>query len=86
MHSFFISIWNDRPHYSEISGKFLGSEALSTFFHHILPKSTYPACAYDKQNIILLTAEEHENVERDMYKYDVVNKKRNELKTKYNII
>ena len=40
---------------------------------------------YDEENIILLTLEEHDNVERDMYKYPEVNRKRELLKTKYGI-
>jgi len=53
------------------------------FFHHILPKEKYPEAAYDEENIILLTLEEHDNVERDMYKYEEVNKRRDLLKLKY---
>ena len=61
----------------------LGKEPLSVFFHHILPKEKYPEAALDEENIILLTLEEHDNVERDMYKYDVINSKRIKLLEKY---
>jgi len=84
MHVFFKEIWKERKHYSEVSGEYLGSEALSTFFHHILPKSKYPEVAYDKSNIILLTLPEHESVENDMYRFDEVNKRRIELLNKIN--
>ena len=84
MRAFFMEIWKERKHYSEISGDYLGSEALSTFFHHILPKSKYPQVAYDKSNIILLTLEEHTNVENDIYRYEEVNKRRIELLNKIN--
>ena len=83
MHVFFKEIWKERKHYSEVSGEYLGSEALSTFFHHILPKSKYPDASYDKSNIILLTLDEHTNVEADIYKYEEVNKRRESLKLKY---
>ncbi len=84
MRNFFIEIWNERKHYSEVSGEYLGSEPLSTFFHHILPKSKYPEVAYDKSNIILLTLPEHESVENDMYRFEEVNKRRIELLNKIN--
>jgi hypothetical protein len=84
MHVFFKEIWKERKHYSELSGIYLGSEAMSTFFHHILPKEKYPEVAYDKSNIILLTLDEHTNVENDIYKYEKINKIRIELLNKIN--
>ena len=85
MKQMFMSIWKLRPHRSEVSGVYLGSEAMSTYFHHILPKSKYPEACFDEENIILLTLEEHESVESDMYKYEEVNRRREQLKTKYNL-
>jgi hypothetical protein len=82
---FFLSIWKKRPHKSEVSGQYLGQEALSTYFHHILPKNKYPEACLDEENIILLSLEEHSNVENDMYRYDEVNKRREQLKLKYNL-
>ncbi len=84
MHVFFKEIWKERRHYSEVSGDYLGSEALSTFFHHILPKSKYPELQYDKSNIILLTLPEHESVENDIYRFEEVNRRRIELLNKIN--
>lgn len=83
MQTFFMSIWKIKPHKSEISGVSLGSEAMSTYFHHILPKGKHPEAAYDQENIIIMTLEEHTNVENDMYKYEEVNKRREQLKQKY---
>jgi hypothetical protein len=83
MRQFFLSIWKKRPHKSEVSGEFLGSEPMSTYFHHILPKEKYPDACLDEENIILLTLEEHSNVENDMYRYEEVNKRRNHLLAKY---
>lgn len=79
----FMDIWKKRPHKSEVSGAYLGKEAMSTYFHHILPKEKYPEACLDEENIILLTLEEHSNVENDMYKYEEVNNRRNQLKLKY---
>ena len=85
MQTFFLQIWNKRPHKSEVSGESLGSEALSTYFHHILPKSKYPEACLDQENIILLTWEEHDQVEMDPTRYEEVNKRREQLKQKYEI-
>jgi hypothetical protein len=81
----FLSVWKKRKHHSEVSGAYLGSEPMSTYFHHILPKEKYPEACLDEENIILLTLEEHSNVENDMYRYEEVNKRREQLKIKYNL-
>lgn len=81
----FLNIWKKRPHKSEVSGTYLGKEPMSTYFHHILAKEKYPDACLDEENIILLTLEEHSNVENDMYKYDEVNERRKQLKIKYNL-
>ena len=85
MRNFFMGIWNKRPHVSEVSPTFLGHEPLSVFFHHILPKSDpkYKHLMYDEENIILLTLEEHESVELNMYKYEEINKRREKLLIKH---
>jgi len=79
----FLDIWKKRAHYSEINGQYLGKEPMSTYFHHILPKEKYPEACLDEENIILLTLEEHSNVENDMYRYEEVNNRRNQLNLKY---
>jgi len=84
MQQFFLRIWKKKLHYSEVSMDYLGSEPLTVFFHHILPKEKYPEAQFDEENIILLTLEEHDTVEKDMYKYEEVNLRREKLKTKYN--
>jgi hypothetical protein len=83
MQEFFLSIWKKKPHLSEISGIPLIGEPSSAYFHHILPKSKYPEAKFDEDNIILLTFDEHNNVENDIYKYEIINKKREQLKIKY---
>ena len=83
MKDFFKELWDQRKHVSEVSGTRLGSEPLTIFFHHILPKEKYPQAAYDPENIIFLTWEEHDQVEMDIYRYEEVNKRRETLKTKY---
>ena len=83
MRQFFLEIWNKRTHHSEVSGVYLGKEPMSTYFHHILAKEKYPEACLDEENIILLTLEEHSNVENDMYKYEEVNDRRKHLLKKY---
>ena len=85
MREMFLRVWKQRPHKSEISGERLGTEPLSIFFHHILPKEKYKDAMLDEENIILLTLDEHANVENDIYRYEEVNKRREYLKTKYNV-
>ena len=85
MQQFFLQIWRKRLHYSQVSMDYLGKEPLSVFFHHILPKEKYPQASLDEENIILLTLDEHTNVESDMYRYEEVNKRREKLKQKYEI-
>ena len=84
-HILFKKIWKERPHRSEISNVYLGKKALSVYFHHILPKNKYPEIRMDKENIILLTIDEHANVESDIYKYEKINQIRNHLLEKYNL-
>lgn len=85
MQQFFLQIWKKKLHYSEVSMDYLGSEPLTVFFHHILPKEKYPEARLDEENIILLTLDEHSNVESNIYRYEEVNKRREKLKQKYEI-
>jgi hypothetical protein len=85
MRDFFVAIWKKRPHRSEIDDTFLGKEPLSVFFHHILPKEKYPQAEFDEENIILMSLDQHSNVENDMFRYEEVNKRRNLLRIKYDI-
>lgn len=58
----FLRIWEERPHFSEVSGKPLlpmGAEMWHWQFAHILPKGAYPRYKLNPDNIILLTPDEH---------------------------
>ena len=85
MRNFFMDIWSKRTHKSEVSGEYLGKEPLTVFFHHILSKEKYPQAAFDEENIILLTLQEHDQVEMDMYRYEEVNDRREKLLIKYDL-
>lgn len=82
---FFLKIWNDREHKSEVSGERLFGEPLSIYFHHILSKEHYEEAKFDPDNIILLTWEEHSDVELNLTKYEKINQMRRELLKKYNL-
>ena len=86
MKDMFLRIWKTRPRKSEVSGDYLVGAVSTVFFHHILPKEKYPQAALDEENIILLTWQEHDQVETDPTRYEEVNKRREQLKQKYEII
>lgn len=83
MWQLFEKIWKERPHYSEVSWTWLGKELSSLFFHHILPKRNYEEAKFDEDNIILLTWQEHHNVEGDIFRYEEINQRREKLMEKY---
>lgn len=60
MRELFLQIWNERPRYSEVSGEWLGNAPLTWMFDHLLEKSKYPQFRLEKNNIALVTFEEHE--------------------------
>lgn len=83
MREFFEYMWTIRSHYSEVSGAYLGGECKSIYQHHILPKSSHKEAAFDPENIIFLTPDEHTQVEWDIYCFEEVNIRREKLKLKY---
>jgi hypothetical protein len=60
---FFYSVLQTRDVYSEISGDKLYGEFTTKWFHHIYPKSTYPKLRYCPDNIIIVTSDEHDEIE-----------------------
>ena len=83
LEEFFELCWKNKPHYSEVSGKFLGNTYSSLYQHHILAKSKYPNACFDEENIVFFTPDEHASVELDMYNYEYINEKRKQLLIKY---
>jgi hypothetical protein len=59
----FMDIWEERPHYCEISKKHLGEDFSVTFFSHILTKGAYPQARLDPENILLVSNEIHHLIE-----------------------
>ena len=83
LHKWFQQLWDNEPHYSEISNKWLGNSNSTCFWHHILPKSSYREAEFDRENIIRLTFDEHQEVEQNPLKFEIVNQRREKLKEKY---
>ena len=63
---FYTEIWTESNRKCQISGKYLGNEPLSTFFHHILAKTRFPEYRYCKWNILLVHPEIHNQIEMDI--------------------
>lgn len=85
-YAMFIEIWNERPHYSEVSGRYLGDEMNVQYMSHILSKGAYPGFRLNPDNIMLKTAEEHAEWEfgnTDHPMWDKVKEKKEQLKYKY---
>lgn len=83
LHEWFYEIWKNEPHFSELSGLPLGSVFSTCYYHHILPKSRYKGAEFDRENIIILTFEEHQEVESNPTKFEKINIIREKLKEKY---
>lgn len=63
----FDYIWDNRPHYSQLTGKPLipkGGFLWHNQFLHILPKGTYKRYKFNPDNILLARPEEHDVQER----------------------
>lgn len=82
----FQMILNKRGKFSEVSGEKLYGEISSAWFHHIIPKGKFPLGDLDENNIIILTMDEHADVENDMFKFEEINRRRELLLKKYNLI
>jgi len=83
---FYSKFWNGKPRISEVSGDLIGWKFSTLYYHHILPKNKYPEFEFLEENIAILTPEEHQKIEAKTYKYESINKKREELLKKYDEI
>jgi len=85
MKDFFLEVWNTLPHICIVTGEKIYGECKSIYLHHILPKKKFPQAQYDPENIAILLPDIHGNVENDIYRYEIINEKRELLLTKYNL-
>lgn len=79
----YLNVWRKRLHRSEVSGEAIHGEALTIYFHHILPKNKYKEAMYDEENIVILLFEEHQKVESNPTFYPEINRRRSLLLEKY---
>lgn len=68
MKHFFLKIWHERPHYSYVSGVFLGHEPMTYFFSHVLSRGAHPEASTDPDNIVFMTLQEHSDWEFNRHK------------------
>lgn len=54
----FVEIWNEREHVSEVSGKPIHSPH-PIHFSHLVSRGSAPSLKLRKDNILLMTSEEH---------------------------
>jgi len=64
--AFYTRIWEKSNRRCKITNRYLGDEPLTTFFHHILPKSRFPEYRWCEWNVIMLHPEVHAQVEIDI--------------------
>ena len=86
MFLFFIEIWEDTPQSMRKcyeTGRWLGNEPLSTFFHHVLEKQTYPEFCLERWNIVLLHPDVHNQVHSNIDKTPKVKALKEELLEKW---
>jgi len=74
MFHFFEDVWKERKHECENCGKWLGNEPLSYMFDHLLEKSKYPELKHEKDNIMLVCLECHDNKTRGFLTETVIAK------------
>ena len=63
----FMEIWEEREHVSELSGIHLGHLPNAWFFAHILSKGSNPHLKLVKENIMLVTQEEHWELDQNTH-------------------
>ena len=60
---FYMLMWNERDHYSQISGAYLGEEPQAYMFSHLVSKGSHPELERAKENVWFMTFEEHRDWE-----------------------
>lgn len=78
---FYREVWNASPHICQCGCKrYLGKEPLTTFFHHLLPKSVYPQFRHTFENIMILHPEDHSQVESNVDRLPEVRRRQDEAR------
>lgn len=77
---FYMEVWAAVPHSCEACKVKLPKEPLTIFFHHALPKRTFPQFRHESANIIILCPDCHTQVETDIDKIPYVKKKTEKIR------
>lgn len=78
-HEFYKEHWLACPHRCEQCNINLGKEPLTIFFHHALPKRSFPQYRHTHENIIILCGNCHSQAETDIDKVPIVKKRTDEI-------
>lgn len=81
--AFYLKLWEKSDKRCIVTGKYLGQEPLSTFFHHILPKSRFPEYRWCEWNIAILHPDVHNQVELDIDRVPMIKELTKELVRKH---
>ncbi len=76
---FYAAHWAACPHQCEACKVMLPAEPVTLFFHHALPKRTYPQFRHTHENIIVLCADCHTQVETDINKVSYAKQRTSEI-------
>lgn len=61
--SFYSEVWSASPHMCQCGCKTkLGPEPLTTYFHHLLEKQSYPQFRHTEENIMILATDCHKAI------------------------
>lgn len=60
---FYLHIWEKRNQISDLTGRKMTGECMSSYMHHLLPKEQYPHLRYEEDNILLCEAPLHAQIE-----------------------
>jgi hypothetical protein len=84
MWALFEEVYKERGPYSEVDDTYLGPQPLSWMFDHLLDKSVYPHLKYEKDNIFLVTFDQHQ-LKSNGFAHPVHQKAIEKAKKRFNI-
>lgn len=77
---FYQEVWMASPHVCQCGcNAKLPSPWIRNYFHHVLPKQSYPAFRHTPENIMLLTPDHHTDAENKVKKMPLVEKRLKEV-------
>lgn len=86
-HLMYQEIWDERDHIDFETGQPIFGEALTLYFHHVLPKKPgpggYPQFRHKKWNIVIISWETHSKAESNIDLVPKIKAYRDELLTTY---